>query len=202
MSSYPQMNQHKKKIRKQIIKKRKALTRQELLRLESAIYKTVINTHWFKNARRIALYLPHNGEAGTKLLIRKAWRLNKSVYLPVLFPSAAMPLRFIPYTPNTQLRTNCFNILEPYWHFQNLIKPMQLDLVITPVVAFTPTGARLGMGGGFYDRSFCFLQRRQIRQKPHLMGIAYEFQKLESLAVSAWDIPLQAIATENCLYQC
>jgi 5-formyltetrahydrofolate cyclo-ligase len=69
-----------------------------------------------------------------------------------------------------------------------------------PLVAFDPSGNRLGMGGGFYDRTFSYLRNRKFWTKPLLIGIAYEFQRLDSLTPSPWDVPLQAIATEKSLH--
>jgi len=57
------------------------------------------------------------------------------------------------------------------------------------------------MGGGYYDRSFAFLRRRQYWRKPRLLGLAYELQKQTSIQANDWDIPLDAVATEARIYQ-
>jgi 5-formyltetrahydrofolate cyclo-ligase len=67
-------------------------------------------------------------------------------------------------------------------------------------VAFDTTGHRIGMGGGYYDRSLAFLHSRQHWQKPRRLGLAYEFQKQTAITPSPWDIPLDGIATEACIY--
>jgi 5-formyltetrahydrofolate cyclo-ligase len=67
-------------------------------------------------------------------------------------------------------------------------------------VAFDTAGHRIGMGGGFYDRTFAFLQRRQHWHKPNLLGLAYEFQKQTTIKPDNWDVPLDAIATETDVY--
>lgn len=73
-----------------------------------------------------------------------------------------------------------------------------LDLVVMPLLAFDTAGSRLGMGGGFYDRSFAFKRRSGKRSnKPHLTGIAYQFQQAEALNRQTWDVPLDAISTEK-----
>ena len=76
-----------------------------------------------------------------------------------------------------------------------------LDLVLMPLVGFDTQGNRLGMGGGYYDRSFAFLHRHSHWRKPHLMGTAYEFQRLSKLDAQPWDVPLDAIVTEANLYK-
>ena len=64
-----------------------------------------------------------------------------------------------------------------------------------PLVAFDERGNRLGMGGGFYDRTLAF--SRRPGQKPVLIGCAYAFQEIRMLPAESWDIPLQFIATEK-----
>jgi 5-formyltetrahydrofolate cyclo-ligase len=70
-----------------------------------------------------------------------------------------------------------------------------------PLVAFDEQGNRLGMGGGFYDRTLAYLKYRQHRRKPVLAGLAHEIQKIGQLTTQSWDIPLDCIITENKLYR-
>jgi 5-formyltetrahydrofolate cyclo-ligase len=77
---------------------------------------------------------------------------------------------------------------------------LSLDLVLAPLVAFDAHGNRLGMGGGFYDRSFAYLLRHTRWLRPRLIGLAYDFQRQSRLPSQAWDVPLQAIATDQHLY--
>tara|TARA_B100000676_G_scaffold253991_1_gene260054 strand:+ start:160 stop:384 length:225 start_codon:yes stop_codon:yes gene_type:complete len=64
-----------------------------------------------------------------------------------------------------------------------------------PLVAFDERGNRLGMGGGFYDRTLAF--SRRPGHKPALIGCAYAFQEIRMLPAESWDIPLQYIATDQ-----
>src|SRR5690606_20410008 len=74
-----------------------------------------------------------------------------------------------------------------------------VQLVCMPLVAFDQQGNRLGMGGGFYDRTLAFMH--QPGQQPALLGCAYDWQKTTALAAEPWDIPLSAIATDQRLYR-
>lgn len=90
-------------------------------------------------------------------------------------------------------RANHFGIPEPV----GTDYPAQaMDVVITPLVGFDPAGNRLGMGGGFYDRSFAFLRHRHWR-KPRLIGLAFDVQQVDALTAAEWDVPLDAIVTES-----
>ncbi len=71
-----------------------------------------------------------------------------------------------------------------------------LDLVLLPLVGFDEQGGRLGMGGGFYDRSLAYLARRKNGHKPTLIGLAHECQKVDRLALASWDIPLAGTVTD------
>ena len=78
-----------------------------------------------------------------------------------------------------------------------MIDIRRLDLVLMPLVGFDSTGSRLGMGGGFYDRSFAFLRRRQKWRKPNLIGAAFDCQKVEQIDGQSWDVPLSGVMTES-----
>ena len=70
-----------------------------------------------------------------------------------------------------------------------------------PLLGFDRSGNRLGMGGGFYDRSLAYKQQRP-EKRPVLMGFAYDFQEVESLLAEPWDIGLDWIAMESDLFRC
>jgi 5-formyltetrahydrofolate cyclo-ligase len=150
-------------------------------------------------SQRIATYLAADGEIDPYPLMQSLWDLGKTLYLPVLVPFSHGKLWFAEFNPTDILVFNRFGIPEPVR--RRLIKPSALDLVFTPLVAFDNNGHRIGMGGGYYDRSFAFLRRRRYWRKPRLFGLAYELQKQASIEPNDWDIPLDAIATEAHIYQ-
>jgi 5-formyltetrahydrofolate cyclo-ligase len=80
------------------------------------------------------------------------------------------------------------------------MRARELDLILLPLVAFDESGQRLGMGGGFFDRSLAFLAWRQHWRKPHLIGLAYDFQKVAALPREPWDVPLDAVVTDQNVY--
>ncbi len=149
----------------------------------------------FQHSYRIAGYLANDGEVDPMPLLECAQRLGKQIYLPVL---AGQSLRFVRYRPGvTTLYVNQFGIPEPRALPSQTIAPEQLDLVLLPLVAFDRRGGRLGMGGGFYDRTFAFKRRRQQRARPWLLGLAHPLQLAPTLALEHWDVPLAGIATGN-----
>ena len=190
-----------KALRQQIRQQRRALSDVEREHASFLLCERIAASRSFQQSKHIAFYLTNDGEIDLTLLIKHAWQQKKKVYLPVLAEPNTQRLWFIPYTPDTKLRNNRFGIPEPIHSNKiRLRKTLSLDLILMPLVAFDPQGNRVGMGGGFYDRTLAFLRHRKYWHKPNLMGVAYEFQKQKQLQTNPWDIPLQAIATETCLY--
>ena len=149
-------------------------------------------------SRHIAAYLAADGEIDPFPLMEYLWPLGKIIYLPVLATFSHQKLWFAKFEPGDRLEYNRYGIPEPVR--RRLIKPSALDLVLTPLVAFDTAGHRIGMGGGYYDRSFAFLGKRHYWRKPRMLGIAYELQKQAAIKPNPWDVPLDAIATEAGIY--
>ena len=187
-------------LRKSIRQKRCSLNEFEQQQHAQNLTKNICNLSAFRNARRIAFYLPEDGEIDTAYLIEHAWRDNKQVYLPVLAPFNGA-LYFAPYYPASKLIPNRFGINEPTCHPRLWLRARQLNLILLPLVAFDTQGNRLGMGGGFYDRSLAFTRYHKQRHSPQLIGLAHDLQKIEQLPCESWDIPLNMIATEKTIYQ-
>jgi 5-formyltetrahydrofolate cyclo-ligase len=80
------------------------------------------------------------------------------------------------------------------------LTPIALDWIFVPVVAFDARGNRLGMGGGYYDASLAVLRHRQCWRRPRLVGLAHEFQRIDTLDVDNWDVPLHGILTDQRFY--
>jgi len=100
------------------------------------------------------------------------------------------------------LHPNRYGIPEPECAPAALITAEQVDVVLLPLVAFHRAGHRLGMGAGYYDRSFAFLRSRARPASPVLVGIGYSFQEVAAMPALDHDVPLDFIATEKELIDC
>lgn len=110
--------------------------------------------------------------------------------LPVLGDDGL--LGFAPWRAGEALVANRFGIPEP------VAPPLPadaMDLIVTPLVGFDAAGHRLGMGGGWYDRTLAF--RRSAAAPPWLVGAGFSVQREDALAVEDWDVPLDAVCTET-----
>jgi len=164
-----------------------------------ALCQNITKERTYKNSTNIACYLANDGEIDPYLIIEHARFLCKKVYLPVLSP-VKNSLYFAPYEAGGRLKLNRYKILEPACHPAKWKTASQLDLLLLPLVAFDTHGNRIGMGGGFYDRTLAYLRHRQYWKKPVLAGLAHEIQKAGQLDTQIWDIPLDYIITEKQLY--
>ena len=154
----------------------------------------------FRRARHIAVYWPGDGEIDPRPLLLRALKYKKQVYLPVLDPLYGNALHFAPAAVGVPMRANRLGIPEPDTPQKQWRRARQLDLVLTPLVAFDPQGGRLGMGGGFYDRSLKHLNGARAWRRPHCIGLAYEVQKLTHLPLEPWDVLLDGVQTERAYY--
>ncbi len=123
--------------------------------------------------------------------------MGKQCLLPVLHPLGHKRLWFSPWRPGERLRANRYGIEEPLWERAGLVDVRGVDLVVVPLVAFDAACNRMGMGAGYYDRTFAWKLRHPDRLRPRLVGYAHDFQRIEKLDRNPWDVPLQAVITEN-----
>jgi 5-formyltetrahydrofolate cyclo-ligase len=104
-------------------------------------------------------------------------------------------MQFRELTAESKLVFNEYGLCEP--QDGEIIAPRTLDLVITPVVAFDDDCNRLGMGGGYFDRTFSFLKHRQFLFHPKLIGLAFSCQRVEKIAPNPWDIRVFRVIDET-----
>ncbi|WP_226504056.1 5-formyltetrahydrofolate cyclo-ligase [Pseudomonas sp. MWU16-30317] len=187
-------------LRRQLRDARRALTPVQQRRAALDLYRQLAQHPLFRRSRHVSLYLPNDAEIDPRLLLRAAQRRGKHTYLPVLNDWPRTRMVFQRVLPGEKLRPNRFGIAEPHIDRAKQRKVWALDLVLLPLVGFDEAGGRLGMGGGFYDRSLAYRGRRSAWQKPVLLGLAHECQKVEKLSQASWDVPLQGTLTDKGWY--
>ncbi|AZE63993.1 MULTISPECIES: 5-formyltetrahydrofolate cyclo-ligase [Pseudomonas fluorescens group] len=187
-------------LRRMLRKARRALTPSEQRQAALGVYRQLAQHPLFRRAKHISLYLPTDGEIDPRLLLRAAQRRGRATYLPVLSAWPRTKMVFQRVRPGEKLLPNRFGILEPRVNAYRQRQVWALDLVLLPLVGFDDMGGRLGMGGGFYDRSLAYLARRYSWRKPTLLGLAHECQKVGRLAQASWDVPLAGTVTDKQWY--
>lgn len=187
-------------LRRKLRHARRQLTPAQQRLAARRLYRQLAQHPRFRRARHIALYLPNDGEIDPHLLLQAAQRRGKATYLPVLNPWPRTRMVFQRIEPGEQLRRNRFGILEPVIRTARQRRVWALDLLLMPLVGFDGKGGRLGMGGGFYDRSLAYRAMRKKSHKPTLLGLAHECQRVDRLPLESWDVALQATVTDQGWY--
>ena len=176
--------------RQAILQQRKALTKEEVYALSQLVLDRVLNHPYLQQPRLIASYLSCSGELDTITLNTRLQAHEHQLCLPVISPTERGIMDFHRYQSLAELSPNKFNIPEPLPSQESLVPPHELELVVVPLVGFTGKGARLGMGGGYYDRIL-----KQISPNCLKLGLAYDFQRNDEIESKDWDVPLDEIIT-------
>ncbi len=188
-----------KDLRQTLRNARKAIPKNLQEKAAQAIATTIAQQNTFKASHSIAVYHAQDGEVDPSELIKLAWAMSKTLYLPKIQYAEPPTLIFQHYTENQSLHPNAHGILEPQAHIQ-AIPAAELDLVLVPLVAFDHKGARLGRGAGYYDRAFSFKLTQAKKTKPYLLGLAYELQKVDEILTHKHDVFLDGVVTEQHFY--
>ena len=187
-------------IRRKIRIHRRSLTRRQQQLASQRIAEQLQRHPKYLTSRRIAFFWPNDGEIDLTRALIKSLAKNKLCYLPVLYKGGENRLLFGKFRVGANFQLNRFGIPEPNLARDGWLFARQLDLVLTPLVAFDDRGNRIGMGGGFYDRSLRQLKLPGIWRRPYVLGVAHEFQHLEHIGRNAWDVPLRGAVTDQRIY--
>ena len=181
-------------LRKKLRVERRALSEQDHRHRSLAAARAIMRLRFFHAGKRVALYLPFDGESDTAALIAAAQRRGVQVFVPVISHRRHARLRFYPLTGATA--PGEFGISVPRLRLTPVL-PQWLDLIVVPLVGVDAKGRRLGMGGGYYDRALAFRRRRRSWKGPHLVGLAFDCQRTKLKFADAWDRRLDSLATES-----
>jgi 5-formyltetrahydrofolate cyclo-ligase len=189
----PDLSLDKARLRRLLRERRRALTPGQQSAAARSIAARVAALPSWRQARRIALYLPADGEIDTAPIATAARRDGKGLFLPVIRDDDS--LAFAGWEENTPLAPNRFGIPEPPADAAHC-DPDELDMICLPLVGWDRAGGRLGMGGGFYDRTLAGVAGVL------LVGLAHACQEVETLPLQAWDVRLDYVATDDALHDC
>ena len=147
------------------------------------------------------MYLDVDGELGTAELIAALQTLGATCHVPVLDDNR---LRFAPFGDTTTWSPNRYGILEPDGTGSGfvLVEGAELDLVFVPAVAVDVRGNRVGMGAGWYDRTFAGSSTGPSDAGPTLVGFVHDEQLVDTIEPSAWDVAMHAVVTPTRLLHC
>ena len=180
----------KNTIRLQLRQVLRALSPEQRHIKSQAACRQLIDSPEFAAAKVVMLYLSMSQEVDTAPIALRAWQEGKTVAVPKVFMSDRTMLPVEIQSLDTCMTTTPVGVREP-----DVGQPIPIefiDLVLVPGLGFSPTGARIGRGGGFYDR---FLALASFEGTT--CGLAFEEQVLESLPMLPHDQRLNMLVTDT-----
>jgi 5-formyltetrahydrofolate cyclo-ligase len=175
-------------LRQQLRQARRALSEQQQAEHAQHLAQTLLTLIPASRSFAIGVTAAFDGEIDPLPTVKQLQAAGHQTYLPIL--RADKQLDFALWQPDSLMLANQFGILEP----QDVARVSvdALDVLLVPLVGVDRSGNRLGMGGGYYDRTL-----GSASKCPYLMGIAHHCQLVDQLPIQPWDIPLDMLITEK-----
>ncbi|MFA1263260.1 5-formyltetrahydrofolate cyclo-ligase [Xanthomonas axonopodis pv. nakataecorchori] len=188
------MTEDRDALRQQLRAHRRSLPAAQRLAAADALAERLLALPFAPHGGAVAGYWAMDGEIGLH-----RWQLALPAGLRYCLPVLdGRVLRFAPWRPGQPLVSNRYGIPEPDVARADTLAPEEMALVVTPLTGFDAACRRLGMGGGWYDRSFAFRHRQA--PPPWLVGVGFAAQQVPALPSEAWDVAVDAICTEHATF--
>jgi len=175
-------------LRRQLRERRKSIKIPTRKRKGKKILHQCQKNGLFRSAKHIAIFTPNDGEVETENIINFLTKQDYFLYLPIL---SGEKLKFAKI--GKYFRKNRFGINEPVC--TPIVGAHKMDLILIPLVGFDKYKNRLGMGGGFYDKTLSFQKKRLKYRVPKLIGLAFDCQEVDKLDTMPWDVSVDGIMT-------
>ena len=186
------VSEEKKRLRNEIISKRRNIPAHIKEELENRIFDRLISYPLFVNSKTVLVYYSVNDEINTKNIIEYCFRNNKKAALPVCGQNRV--IEFYCITSFSDLTEGRYNIPAPDVSRCNPVDDFTDSICIVPALCFDKSGARLGYGGGYYDG---FLNSR----KTYSAGLCFDGFIFENIPVESHDIAVDAVITESGVFE-
>jgi len=175
-----------------MLRRRNILSREEVIDLSYKIEANLFSWEKFSNCDHILYYRSFGNEVMTDTMIDRSLSFRKKVYVPrILTREGKLEICEIENLEKGFV-LNSLGIREPYGINVKTVSPDKIDAVVTPGLAFDRSGSRIGFGSGYYDKLFLELPDKCLR-----IGVAYDFQRVESLYQDLWDKKVEKVITEK-----
>lgn len=183
----------KKKIRSELLNKRKNLNHDWVIQASYIIQQKVLNLNEFYKAQTVFCYISIDNEVDTNLIIKQCWKMNKKLYVPV-FVSAINQYEAVIFTSDMNLVTGHKGIPEPSVNNEtcDFIHLEEIDIAIVPGVAFDESCGRLGRGAGVYDKLLASYKIHVLK-----LGLAFEIQIIDKVPMGNMDVAMDVVVTEK-----
>ena len=189
-SSSEAIKQTKAALRKAILERRDAVDTASRIRDSHTITQKLRALPAYRAAHVVAAYASFGSELDTSEFLATVLADGKQLVLPrINRAERALELRHV-VDMGADLVSGIWGIREPAQRCP-ILSPAKVEFMLVPGVAFTANGARLGYGGGFYDRLLSSLGRSTAR-----VAAAFELQMVDELPEGPHDQRVDAIVTQ------
>lgn len=148
----------------------------------------------YQQAEKVLLFASVRSELDTRFLAEESLRLGKRVAMPRCLPKSRS-LLLLKIESWEDLKPSYYDLLEPS-PTAPAIPASELDLIVVPGVIFSPSGYRIGYGGGYYDRLMA-----EFANVP-TVGLAFELQVIPTVPRDVHDKPVDFLVTEERIWDC
>lgn len=186
----------KKVLRDKMLEERSKLSHEEIMIKSRAIRDKLFSLKKYQKSNFIFSFISFKDEVNTHDIIRQSLSVGKRVGVPITIPKERKLLVSEILDFDNELEIGYYNILSPKKGYIREVSPNLIDLVLVPGLIFTPTGYRIGYGGGYYDRFFS--ENKEIFK----IGLCYEMQIAPEVPRGKYDIPVDYIITEERIIDC
>jgi 5-formyltetrahydrofolate cyclo-ligase len=193
----------KQAIRQRIITDREQLTAAERACLSHSISERIANLNAYRTANKVLAYMSFGAEFSTHQWVQQALHDDKCLLLPKV-NRATKELDIYRVTDlQHDLAPGQWGIREPLAERCAQINACtEVDFILLPGIAFGRDGARLGYGGGFYDKLLMRIKAANQGCRPALVAGAFAIQLVEGLPQETTDHKVEWVVTENETIQC
>jgi len=183
---------NKEEIRRDILKKRHSLSRDDIRNKSEQVFLHLAKTVDYRNFQNIMFYAATKSEVQTEEMIKKSMKMGKNVFIPIILSDCINLAASEIFDFDSELEKGEKGILKPKKEYYRIFTPENIDLIIIPGVAFDLRGNRIGRGFGYYDN---FL--RKIPSSTKIIALAFEIQIVKRIIADKNDMPVHEIITEK-----
>ena len=182
--------EQKKKLRREVLARRDALTKEERERGKFLITERILGHQWYYLSDTILGFVSYGSEICTMEILENALRDGKKVYIPKV---EGREMQFYRIHFLTELKEGYKGIPEPEGNTERYVFDFhEADkcLLLMPGSVFDPFGNRMGYGVGFYDRYLADKEALRLRS----IAVGFRCQQAEEVPMEETDLkPCQVI---------
>ncbi|MDD5390332.1 MAG: 5-formyltetrahydrofolate cyclo-ligase [Gallionellaceae bacterium] len=184
-------------LRRQLRARRQSIATSPRRAASTAVVRLALRYRLLAKGRRVGIYMPAKSEIDVRPLLDRARAMQARCFLPIVPGRGHKRMWFSQLGEHPAWVLNRYGIPEYRHPTAKRVRVQRLDLLFLPLLGFDSRGFRLGMGGGYYDASLANLKRFRRWRRPRIIGVAFSVQEVDRVPNDPWDIPLDAVLTEQ-----